>query len=126
MPSGEVRFHRSDKSSRFRANECEARLTDSRNRRWQQIASPRFASSLPCEEAAMKFRDDCEVLGVARCVDAAALNKALRKRAFEWHPDRHRGAHRARAAARFQQVMEVHEVLSAPPKRAQYDRFGKA
>ena len=73
----------------------------------------------------MKFRDYYEVLGVARDVDAAALKKAYRKLALEWHPDRHQGAERARAEARFKELNEAYEVLSDPAKRAKYDRFGK-
>lgn len=73
----------------------------------------------------MKFRDYYELLGVARDVDAAALKKAYRKLALEWHPDRHQGAERARAEARFKELNEAYEVLSDPEKRAQYDRFGK-
>lgn len=73
----------------------------------------------------MKFRDYYEVLGVPREAEAAALKKAYRKLALEWHPDRHQGAERAQAETRFKELNEAYEVLSDPQKRAKYDRFGK-
>ena len=73
----------------------------------------------------MRFRDYYEVLGVPREADAAALKKAYRKLALEWHPDRHQGAERAQAETRFKELNEAYEVLSDPKKRAKYDRFGK-
>lgn len=73
----------------------------------------------------MKFRDYYEVLGVPREADDAALKKAYRKLALEWHPDRHQGAERAKAEARFKELNEAYEVLSDPRKRAKYERFGK-
>jgi DnaJ-class molecular chaperone len=73
----------------------------------------------------MQFRDYYEVLGVPRDVDEAALKKAYRKLALEWHPDRHAGPERAKAEARFKELNEAYEVLSDSAKRAKYDRFGK-
>jgi hypothetical protein len=69
----------------------------------------------------MQFRDYYEALGVPRDVDEAALKKAYRKLALEWHPDRHAGPERAKAEARFKELNEAYEVLSDPEKRADDD-----
>jgi molecular chaperone DnaJ len=66
-------------------------------------------------------RDFYEVLGVARNADAAELKKAYRKLALELHPDRNPDKE---AEARFKEASEAYQVLSAPEKRAMYDRFG--
>jgi curved DNA-binding protein len=73
----------------------------------------------------VKFQDYYEVLGVARDADAEAIKKAYRKLALQWHPDRHQGAARQDAEARFKQISEAYEVLSDPDKRKKYDRFGR-
>lgn len=77
----------------------------------------------------MSKRDYYEALGVSRDVDEAALKSAFRKRAGEFHPDRHPGlpeAERKQMEERFKEVAEAYQVLSDPQKRARYDRFGHA
>jgi len=73
----------------------------------------------------MEFQDYYKVLGVPRDADPAAIKKAYRKLALEWHPDRHRGDDEEAAEARFKQINEAYEVLSDAEKRKRYDRFGK-
>ena len=73
----------------------------------------------------MKFQDYYEVLGVGRDADEAAIKKAYRKLALQWHPDRHQGEGRDQAEETFKRISEAYEVLSDPEKRAKYDRFGQ-
>jgi len=70
----------------------------------------------------MAKRDYYEVLGVDRGADGAALKKAYRQMAMQYHPDRNPGD--KEAGARFKEVNEAYEVLKDDQKRAAYDRFG--
>ena len=73
----------------------------------------------------MAKRDYYEVLGVARIArDAENLEKAYRKLAMQWHPDRNQG--NAEAEAKFKELNEAYDVLKDAEKRAAYDRFGHA
>jgi molecular chaperone DnaJ len=75
----------------------------------------------------MSKRDYYDVLGVERTADTEAIKKAFRKKAGEFHPDRHPGLHGAEHKAmedRFKEVGEAYAVLSDSEKRARYDRFG--
>jgi molecular chaperone DnaJ len=75
----------------------------------------------------MSKRDYYEVLGVERGADAETIKKAFRKKAGEFHPDRHpnlKGAEHKAMEDRFKEVGEAYAVLSDPEKRARYDRFG--
>jgi molecular chaperone DnaJ len=66
-------------------------------------------------------RDYYQVLGVARDATGEDIKKAFRKLAFQYHPDHN---HDAGATDKFKELNEAYEVLSAPTKRAAYDRFG--
>ena len=68
--------------------------------------------------------DFYEVLGVPRDADEAALKKAYRRLAMEYHPDRNNGDRGAEA--KFKELTEAYEVLRDPEKRAVYDRYGEA
>ncbi len=58
-------------------------------------------------------------LGVAKDADAAAIKKAYRKLARQYHPDQNAGD--AKSEARFKEIGEAYAVLSDPEQRRQYD-----
>lgn len=72
----------------------------------------------------MAKQDYYELLGLGRDADEAALKKAYRKLAMQYHPDRNPGD--AEAETRFKEVNEAYEILKDPERRAAYDRFGHA
>lgn len=69
-------------------------------------------------------RDYYEVLGVGKDADDAALKKAYRALAKQYHPDANPGD--AEAEKKFKEASEAYTVLSDPQKRKQYDQFGHA
>lgn len=69
-------------------------------------------------------RDPYEVLGVSKSATAEEIQKAYRKLARKYHPDRNPGDKKAEAA--FKEVQSAYEILSDEKKRQQYDRFGFA
>lgn len=69
-------------------------------------------------------RDFYEVLGVDKSADEAALKKAYRKLAMQYHPDRN--PDNKEAESKFKEINEAYEVLSDAKKRQMYDQFGHA
>ncbi len=69
----------------------------------------------------VKYKDYYEVLGVPRNSTAAAIKKAYRKLAREFHPDVNRAPG---AQERFQEISEAYEVLGDSEKRKRYDELG--
>lgn len=67
-------------------------------------------------------KDFYEILGITKSADAAAIKKAYRKKAIEFHPDKNPGD--AVAEENFKKAAEAYEVLSDPQKKAKYDQFG--
>ncbi len=77
----------------------------------------------------MSKRDYYEVLGVGRSADEQAIRSAFRKKAGDFHPDRHPGAsaeEKKKLEEKFKELGEAYEVLSDKDKRAKYDQFGHA
>jgi len=70
----------------------------------------------------MDYKDYYKILGVPRNADGAAIKKAYRKLARQYHPDMNPDD--PKAEARFKEINEANEVLSDPEKRAKYDRLG--
>jgi curved DNA-binding protein len=73
---------------------------------------------------AVTYRDYYEVLGVPRTATAKEIKRAYRELARKHHPDLQPAAERAKAAERFKEINEAHEVLSDADKRAKYDALG--
>lgn len=69
----------------------------------------------------MKYKDYYEVLGVERDSSEAAIKKAYRKLARQYHPDVNK---ESGAQNRFQEISEAYEVLGDPEKRKRYDELG--
>ncbi len=72
----------------------------------------------------MAKQDYYELLGVGRDASTAEIKKAYRKKAVEFHPDKHKGD--KAMEAKFKEVSEAYEVLKDPEKKAAYDRYGHA
>jgi curved DNA-binding protein len=69
----------------------------------------------------VKYKDYYEILGIERNAGEAAIKKAYRKLARQYHPDINK---EARAQERFQEISEAYEVLGDPEKRKRYDQLG--
>lgn len=67
-------------------------------------------------------KDYYEILGIEKGADAAAIKKAYRKKAIEFHPDKNPGDHTAEE--KFKEAAEAYEILSDPDKKARYDQYG--
>ena len=59
-----------------------------------------------------------EILEVEQDATLAEINKAYRRLAFEFHPDRNPG--NEKAEEKFREVAKAFDVLSNPEKRAEY------
>lgn len=69
-------------------------------------------------------RDYYEVLGVDKSAPTDEIEKAYRKLARQYHPDRNIGD--PDAEGKFKEVTEAHEILVHEERRARYDRYGHA
>lgn len=67
-------------------------------------------------------RDFYAILGVSRSADAAAIKKAYRLKAREYHPDANPGKD---TTEQFQEVNRAYEVLTDPDLKRKYDMFGE-
>jgi molecular chaperone DnaJ len=71
---------------------------------------------------AAQKRDYYEVLGVSREANTDEIERAYRKLARQYHPDRNIGD--PQAEAMFKECTEAHEVLVNVEMRERYDRYG--
>jgi molecular chaperone DnaJ len=67
-------------------------------------------------------KDFYDILGVPKNADAAAIKKAYRKKAIEFHPDKNPGD--KAAEEKFKEAAEAYEILGDADKKAKYDQFG--
>lgn len=72
----------------------------------------------------MSKRDYYQVLGVDREADPAAIKKAYRNLAMQYHPDRN--PEDCEAAQKMIEINEAYAVLCDPRKRGLYDAYGHA
>lgn len=76
-----------------------------------------------------EFGDDCDLYAVL-CVERSAttkeINRAYRKLALKFHPDKQRGddVSCAKATAKFQALSAIHSILNNKEARAVYDESG--
>lgn len=64
-----------------------------------------------------------ETLWINKWATEAEIKKAYRKKAMEWHPDKHKWD--KKAEAQFKKINEAYETLKDSQKRKQYDTFGQ-
>lgn len=68
--------------------------------------------------------DYYKTLGISKTADDAAIKKAYRRLAKQYHPDTNVG--NQKAEQKFKEITEAYSVLSDPEKRKLYDQFGHA
>jgi curved DNA-binding protein len=68
--------------------------------------------------------DFYDILGLTKSATAADIKSAYRKKALEWHPDRHQGSDKEEAERKFKEINEAYQVLSDSNKKSAYDNYG--
>lgn len=68
--------------------------------------------------------DYYDILGVTKGASDADIKSAYRKKALEWHPDRHQGTDKEEAERKFKEINEAYQVLSDSNKKSAYDNYG--
>lgn len=67
--------------------------------------------------------DYYDILGINKSASANDIKAAYRKKAIEWHPDKHKD-NKEEAEQKFKEINEAYQILSDPQKRQAYDQFG--
>jgi curved DNA-binding protein len=70
----------------------------------------------------MEFKDYYKILGVDKTATKEEINKAFRRLALKYHPDKN--PNNKVAEEKFKEITEAHEVLSDHEKRKKYDALG--
>ena len=70
----------------------------------------------------MEFKDYYKILGVSKKSSQDEIQKAYRKLAKKYHPDKNQGD--KKAEEKFKVAAEAYEVISDPEKRKRYDQYG--
>jgi DnaJ-class molecular chaperone len=68
--------------------------------------------------------DFYDILGLSKSASSAEIKAAYRKKALEWHPDRHQGVDKEEAERKFKEINEAYQVLSDSSKKSAYDQYG--
>src|SRR3989339_1424008 len=68
--------------------------------------------------------DFYDILGLSKSASSAEIKAAYRKKALEWHPDRHQGTDKEEAERKFKEINEAYQVLSDSSKKSAYDNYG--
>lgn len=68
--------------------------------------------------------DFYDILGITKSASAADIKAAYRKKALEWHPDRHQGTDKEEAERKFKEINEAYQILSDSNKKTAYDQYG--
>jgi len=71
----------------------------------------------------MDFKDYYEIIGVSKTDTQDEIQKAYRKLAKQYHPDKNKDVG---SETKFKEIGEAYDVLKEPDKRAKYDRYGAA
>lgn len=70
----------------------------------------------------MQYKDYYKTLGVEKNATKEEIQKAYRKLALKYHPDKNPDD--KSSEEKFKEITEAHEILSDPEKRKKYDRLG--
>ncbi|MDP1760110.1 MAG: DnaJ C-terminal domain-containing protein [Candidatus Woesebacteria bacterium] len=68
--------------------------------------------------------DFYDILGINKSSSSQEIKNAYRKKALEWHPDRHQGTDKEEAERKFKEINEAYQVLSDSSKKSAYDNYG--